>query len=171
LEATQVGQIIFGVLLVIVLLGLAGFYSWRQWAVLRGLRQAGDLSPEDRRYTRRQAWRRIVCSALMVVMAGLIAGHYKFEDRYHQVVAEGEASRQRGEKREFNPEERQFLQLYEIYWLVTLLVLLAIIILAGIDFFAIRRYGRRHYRQIQADRRAMIENELARLRSQRNGHE
>jgi hypothetical protein len=170
-EATQVGQIIFGVLLVIVLLGLAGFYSWRQWAVLRGLREARDLSPEDRRYMRRQAWRRIVCSALLVVMAGLLAGHYEFEDRYRKIVAEGEANRLRGEKPELDAEGRQFLQLYQVYWLVTLVVLLAIITLAGIDLVAIRRYGRRHYRQIQADRRAMIENEIARLRSQRNGHE
>jgi hypothetical protein len=42
--------------------------------------------------------------------------------------------------------------------------------LAAADFFAIRRYGRQQYRQIQEGRRAMIEGELARLRSQRNGH-
>jgi hypothetical protein len=33
-----------------------------------------------------------------------------------------------------------------------------------------RRYGRRQYRQIQADRRVMIEGVLARIRSQRNGY-
>jgi hypothetical protein len=48
---------------------------------------------------------------------------------------------------------------------------LAIIILAALDFFAIRRFGQRQYRKIQAERRAMIEGELTRLRSQRNGHD
>jgi hypothetical protein len=51
-----------------------------------------------------------------------------------------------------------------------LILLMSIIFLAAIDFFAIRRFGLRHYRQIQADRRAMIEGELTRIRSQRNGH-
>jgi hypothetical protein len=163
------GQIVFGGLLVIILVALAGFYSWRQIRVLSGLGDAEDLSLEDRRYAHRQAWRRIACSVLMVVMAGLIAGHYSLEDRARQFIAEGEASRQRGEKRELSPEEQQFLRSYYTYWIITLVVLLAIIGLAGIDFLAIRRYGRRHYRQIQADRRAMIEDELARLRTQRNG--
>ncbi len=99
-------------------------------------------------------------------MAGLLAGHFVLEDPARNLIE----NRQLGEKREFNPEEQQFVKLYSTYWLITLLVLLAIIILAGIDFFAIRRYGQRHYRQIQADRRTMIENQLARLRSQRNGH-
>jgi hypothetical protein len=168
--SNQIGQIIFGVLLVLILVALAGFFSWRQWRVLSGLRQVQDVSPEDRRYMRRQAWRRIACSLLMVVLAGLLAGHFRLEDRAHNLIAEGETNLQRGEKRELNAEEQQFLKTYYSYWLVTMLVLLGLITLAGFDFFAIRRYGRRHYRQIQADRRAMIENQLARLRIQRNGH-
>ena len=71
---------------------------------------------------------------------------------------------------EETPAEEEFTRIYAIYWGIVLLLLLAIVILAGIDFFAIRRFGLRHYRQIQADRRAMIEGELSRIRSQRNGH-
>ena len=51
------------------------------------------------------------------------------------------------------------------------LVLLTLVCLAFFDLFAIRRFGRRHYRQIQDDRRAMIERQVALLRTQRNGHE
>ena len=72
---------------------------------------------------------------------------------------------------QFNAEEIQFRQMYAIYWVIVLLLLLAIILLAAVDFMAIRRFGLRHFRQIQADRRAMIEGELARIRSQRNGHD
>jgi hypothetical protein len=68
------------------------------------------------------------------------------------------------------PEQEQFVRLYSLYWIVFLLVLLAVVLLAGVDFFAIRSYGQRQLRRIRADRRAMLEGELARLRSQRNGH-
>jgi hypothetical protein len=56
------------------------------------------------------------------------------------------------------------------YWSAVLLLVLAIVFLAAFDFWAIARFGLRHHRQIQADRRTMLENHAARHRSQRNGH-
>ena len=53
--------------------------------------------------------------------------------------------------------------------IIFVMVLLGIIILAAFDILAIRRYGLRQYRQIQADRREMIQEEVARIRGQRNG--
>ena len=76
-----------------------------------------------------------------------------------------------GEKRPLDPNEQQFVDFYRNFWAIVLLVLLAIICLAAVDYFAIRRFGKHQYRKIQADRRAMIEGELTRLRSQRNGHD
>jgi hypothetical protein len=165
-------QIIFGTVLIVLLLGVAGFFAWRQGQTLRDLRTREDLSPEDRRYTRNQAWRRLFCSFLMVVFAVLFAGSFFLEEPAQVLADQREAARDRGDDLPFNPEQARFAEFYRNYWIIMLLVLLAIIILAALDFFAIQRYGRRHYRQIQAERRALIQdfnNELARMRSQRNG--
>jgi hypothetical protein len=167
-------QIIFGTVLIILALGVAGFFAWREVQTLRGLRTQEDLSREDRSYTRNQAWRRLLCSFLMVVFAVLFGGSFFLEEPAQVLAEQREAARDQGNELPFNPEQARFAEFYRNYWIIMLLVLLAIIILAALDFFAIRRYGRRHYRQIQADRRALIEdfnNELARMRSQRNGHE
>lgn len=163
----ETSQIVFGILLVVILLGMAGFFGWRQLLTLRGLRTSESLSDEDRRYTRRQAWRRLTCSLIMVILAGMLAAHYKLEPPAIELV----------NKKADNPaykltaEEEHTRLVYGIYWTIVLLLLVVIIFLAAVDVFAIRRYGLRHYRQIQADRRAMIEGELTRIRSQRNGHD
>jgi hypothetical protein len=162
----QASQIVFGVLLIIVLLGMAGFFGWRQLLTLRGLRTADNVSDQDRRYMSRQAWRRLTCSVIMVVLAGMLAMHYTLEPAANELAQKKEVN----PAHEFTAAEEQFTRTYAVYWGIVLLLLLTIIILAGIDFFAIRRFGLRHYRQIQADRRAMIEGELSRIRSQRNGH-
>jgi len=160
-------QIVFGIVLVVVLLGMAGFFGWRQLLTLRIVRTSAALADEDRRYMRRQAWRRLTCSVVMVVLAGMLAAHYKLEPAASDLASK----RADNPAYQFTDEEIQFRQVYTIYWIIFLLLLLTIIFLAAADLFAIRGFGLRHYRQIQADRRAMIEDELARIRSQRNGHE
>ena len=62
------------------------------------------------------------------------------------------------------------LNLFFLNWLGAFLVLMAILYLAAADLWAIRQYSLRHHRKIQADRRAMIEDQAARMRRQRNGH-
>ena len=162
----QASQIVFGVLLTIILLGMAGFFGWRQLLTLRSLRSADNVSDEDRRYMSRQAWRRLTCSVIMVVLAGMLAMHYRLEPAANELANK----KQLDPAHEFTPAEEAFTRTYAVYWAIVLLLLLTIVVLAGVDFFAIRRFGLRHYREIQADRRAMIEGELSRIRSQRNGH-
>jgi hypothetical protein len=162
----QVSQIVFGIVLVAVLLGMAGFFGWRQLITLRTLRSSDDLSDEDRRYTRRQAWRRLVCSVIMVILAGMLAAHYKLEPDAIRLAD----LRAQDPNHQLTPAEQQTRLVYGIYWSVVLVLLMVIILLAAVDVFAIRSFGLRHFRQIQADRRAMIEGELTRIRSQRNGH-
>src|SRR5262249_29647064 len=67
-------------------------------------------------------------------------------------------------------EDKLFIFFYTGYWIAALLVLLGVVGLAFWDLVAIRRYGRRQFQKLQADRRAMIERQAARLRGQRNGH-
>jgi len=164
-------QLIFGVLLVIVLLGMAGYYGWRQVQALRDMRRGGDNLPvEDRRYARNMAWRRLLGSVLMLLFAGLLIGSFTLEEPAKELGEQGEAALANGEEFVPSQEQSDFRDFYVKYWIVALLVLLAIVTLAALDFFAIRRFGRRHYRQIQEDRRAMIEREVSRLRGQRNGY-
>jgi hypothetical protein len=164
-------QIVLTSVLIVLLISLAAFSTWRQWLTLQNMKTGSDLSPEDRLFERQKVRRRLLCAGLMLLLAGLLALSFVLEGPANQLVAQGEAAHARGEERPLDPEQQRFFHLYGTFWIVTLLVLLGIIILAGLDLLAIRRYGIRHLRQIQADRRAMIENQIARARSQRNGRE
>ncbi len=159
----------FAALIILMLLGLAGFYARRQLRLLGDLRRQTDLAPEDRRFYRGQAWRRLVGCALMLVMAGLLIGSYALgqEDQADQVAHAGKAD---GPRPALTPENRQFLQRYSEFWILFTLVLLVLLGLAFVDLWSIRRYGKQQFRQIQAEHRAQLENQVARLRSQRNGH-
>ena len=160
-------QILFTALLIVVLVGLAAYYAWRQVQTLRGLRHADNLPPEDRRYLRNQAWRRLACSALMLVFAGLLAGSFFIEFPAQALVNFGEAAHARNERPDLDPEQRRFVHFYTLYWVTALLVLLGMMGTALYDLLAIRRFGQRHFRKLQADRRAMIERQAARLRQER----
>lgn len=163
-------EIIFAAVIVLLLLGLAGYFGWRQWLMLRDLRRQTDLALEDRLYYFRQAWRRLACCALMILLASMLAGWYlsgmeqrarEMEERTRiatELDAEGQDA------------ERRSKDMFRLYWIVLLVVLLFVLVLAALDVLAIRRFGLRHYRQIRSDRREMLEKEASILRSQRNGH-
>jgi hypothetical protein len=136
---------------------------------LRRLREEEALSAEDHRYFHRQAWRRLASAGLMTLLAGLLAGSLFFENYAQQLADDRQAEQAKQEPAPLAPDERNFIRFYYAYWIVTLLTLLALVTTALFDFWAIRRYGQRHFRQLQADRRAMIERQAAQLRQQRNG--
>ena len=159
-------ELIFSLVLIVVLLLLAGYFGWRQFQTLRSLRQAPGPSPEDRSYLRRQAVRRLVCCTLMVVLAGLLSGSLAIEPGYQKLRRELEPPR---DAAVVPQEHKDFARFYAAYWIATLLVVFALIGLAGVDFWAIARYGARHRRQLKADHRAELHEEVARIRRQRNG--
>ncbi len=74
----ETAELVFGSVLVVVLLSLAGYYGWRQVRTLRSLKSPDDRSAEERRFVRRQAWLRLVGSGLMVIFAGLLVGSAAF---------------------------------------------------------------------------------------------
>jgi heme/copper-type cytochrome/quinol oxidase subunit 2 len=162
------------VVLVIVLglLGISAYFIWRQRRTLRYLQEAHDLSDEDRLYLRNQAWRRLGCCTLMVILAALLDGAYLLglQDQFNALSTLGDEMRAAGQEPVLTAEQERFLGFYSLYWMVILLVLLGTLVVAGWDFWAIFRFGQRHRRQLQVDRHAMIEREAARLRSERNGH-
>ncbi len=159
--------IVFGALLVAVLLGVAGFYAWRQVRLLRRLREREDLSSEEDSFLRRQAWRRLINSGLMVVLAGLLAFTLVYLEGPVQEVAD---SRDQENAPPLTAEQRHLANVWVGMYIAILLLLLAVLLLAAADLFSTRRYAQRAFRKLQADRRAMIERQATRLREERNGH-
>jgi len=158
-------EITVGTLLVVLLVGMAAFFIWRQRRTLHPRLSVDELSSEDRRYSRSQVWRRLACSLLMLVLAALLTiWMFSYGGPVSDLMAQGKPDS------ELEPEQTLLLSQSLTLVNLMLVVLLGIIILAGWDLLAIRHYGRRHMRQIQADRRAMIEDQIARVRSERNGY-
>lgn len=153
-----------GAILVVLLLAVAGYFSVQEIRKLRRSKTEPAGSEAEQLYVRRQAWRRLVCCGLLVVLAGLLIGAFLLEGSVQGLIAQG-----REGDGEWNPEQRDFFRVYSIYWIVTLLVLLGIITLAAFDLWVIRRFSLREHRRIMADRREMIEREVRVIRQQRNG--
>jgi hypothetical protein len=107
----------------------------------------------------------------MLVMAGLLAVVLiAMEERAQQIADQTDAQRHSGKPTVFTPDEMAFLNRWVGVWGSILVLLMVVIFLAAWDLWATRLYGIREMRKIQADRRAMIERQAARLRQQRNGH-
>jgi hypothetical protein len=166
----KISEVVITGAFVVVLVSMAGYFGWRQWRALQGLRGGSDLSPEDRRYTRKQAWRRLVCSGLMILLAGLFVAYFEVGGSVGRLVDIGEANREQNAQRPLTDEEKQQVSNLTYLTMAMLAIVLAVFALAVVDFVAIQRYGRRHFLQIQADRQAMLERELTRFRGERNGH-
>src|SRR5262249_52200911 len=113
-------------------------------------------------------WLRLITCGLMLLLALFLASYYVFglEARVNQILALGPVNAPDN----LNPEQRQVRWLFGAFCLCVLVLLMAIVFLVAFDVWAIRKYGRRHMRQINADRKAMVEDQLARYRSERNGH-
>jgi hypothetical protein len=157
-------QTVSGALLVVALLSVSVYYGFRQVRELRGLRRAPESPDEEARYRRRRAWRRLVGCGLMLLLAGLLTGALVYLEPPAQDIVD------RDVPAPATPGELDFLRHYVGYWIVIMLVLMAVVFLAAFDLWATRRWGLRQHRQIQADRRAMIERQVSRLRQERNGH-
>jgi hypothetical protein len=163
-------EIVFGILIVVVMAALGGYYAWRQWQTLRRLRADAAMPDDERRYQRNQAWRRLAGAVLMLALAGLFVGMFFLEGPANELLRQGEEARANEEQPQLDESQKDFVRVWVGYWVVLLLLLLGLIGIAGYEFFAIRRYSVRQMRHIQAERRAMIAEETARLRRERNGH-
>jgi hypothetical protein len=161
-------QIIFGAVLVVVLLFVALWYGVRQLVILRRMRFPEEMPPGEWSFQRGQARRRLVMSFLLLLLGVMLA--------IALLYLENPAERlrvtleQQGDGTPLDPDQRGFARLYGTFWIVFLLVLMVVVLFAAFDFWATRRYGIRQHRKLIADRRDMIEREVARLRQERNGH-
>jgi uncharacterized small protein (DUF1192 family) len=165
-------ETIFAGLIFVVLFCLALYFGRQQMQTLRWLRTQPNLPPEDERYARRQIKLRLIGCGLLVVLGSQVGAAYLFglEARIHELAQDIQRQKAQGEQVNLTPDQRALRTVYGIYWIAALVVLLTIVFLAAYDIWAIRRYGRRHLRQIHDERRAMLQDEVARLRTDRNGH-
>jgi hypothetical protein len=159
-------EIIFGSLLVAALLGLAGYFSWRQTKTLERLRTQ-DLSPEDRFYVRKQVQRRLLCCVLMAVLGCMLVGWFFLDD---QLRTDPVAEEKIEGKAPDDADRRNSLVFSTFYLIAFLLLLMVVLFLAAADLLATARFGHRQRRQLEAEHRAMLDSQKQRLRQERNGH-
>lgn len=162
-------EIAFGSLLVVLLLGLALLYGRRQWLALRRLRDESALPDEELRYERRKARRRLASCALLLVLAVLLTVLLTVFGDQAQRLADASAEAGPVETREIAAEDKVFLRRWGGTLIAFLLTLLAVLALAAVDLMETRRFGLKQYRKLQAERRAMIQRQTARLREERQG--
>jgi hypothetical protein len=157
----------FGLVMVLLLVALAGFFAWRQRQTLQALRRQTELDLDERRYLQAQAMRRLLCSGLMLLLAGLLIGSWFFEPGYQEVTQSGRTAAANAQPN-LKPEERDFLQNFTFYWILILLVLFVFAVVATLDIRATLRYGLDRHRQLEQDHRAALEAHVRQLR-ERNG--
>jgi predicted Holliday junction resolvase-like endonuclease len=167
-------QLLVGLTLVAGLLVLSIYYAWRQ---VRTLRQPVEAGSVEASYRRAQVRRRLISSGLLLILAVQLAGALAFlEDRAQRQAERADVRadfRERGGEAQPTSEERTFARFYSAYWLSILVVLLAVVVLAFADLWATRRFAVQAHRQLRAERREMIDRQIARLRQEkqeRNGH-
>lgn len=165
-----VSEVLFGSVLVVILVLLSLVFGVRQVRELRRLRGL-TLPEEEMRYERRKAWRRLVSSGLTLILAILLGGQLLLHEPDAGRLAQEREGYDATNAPAFTDEQKLFLRIWGGTWIALLLVLLAVLILAAIDLWATRRYALKQYRKIQADRRAMIQRQTARLRQERNGQD
>ncbi len=154
-------ELAFMMVLIVLLLAVAGYFGWRQVQTLRG---GGGAPGDERRYAVRQAWRRLFCCGLMVLVAVMLGGWFFLDPDFRALHARAQAD-------PLTAADKDFTRFMAVYWGVVLLAVFALLALAAADSLAIARFGMRQRRQLQADHRAQLEEQLARLRQQRNGHD
>jgi hypothetical protein len=162
-------QIVAGSLLVILLVAVSGFFLGRQVQVVRDLRRA-SLPGEEQRRLRHQTYRRLVTSSLLLLLGFLLATALLFlEGPAQQLADERDALAAAGQKADLSPAQKDFGRLYVGFWIGFLLILMTVLFLAAFDLWATRRHALLEHRKIQADRRAMLEQQINRLRHEDHG--
>jgi heme A synthase len=152
-----------------ILVALAVYFGRRQFQTLRALKSPAVGDADERRYLRKRAYRRLFCSALMLLFAGLLVGWIFLGIQAHEIDQQLEHAKANHPEAQLTQEQEQFMRLFSTYWIVALLVLLVLMALASMDFWATARYGLSEHRRLQAHQRAVIERDLAQHRRQRNG--
>lgn len=141
----------------------------RQWRSLRRLNRGPTVPSDDRRYLRDRAWRRILNSVLLLILAGMLSGSYLsgMEDRADAIARAAMERRLAADADPDRPpveqpaELRDFARFYFAWWIATLIVLMFVVILAFFDLWSTRKYAWQQLRLIRDEQRTLLERDLA----------
>jgi hypothetical protein len=157
-------QWIVVVVLAVLLCGVAGYVVHGQRQTQALLARTPELSAEDRRYLHRQVVRRLFSAVLLIALAAFLVG-WQFLEPSLEAIAPADAEL----RRELTESEKNHIRMLAVYVAGGLLVFLGVMMLAIYDLFATARYGARHRRQLEDDRREALLAEVERLRRDRTG--
>jgi hypothetical protein len=144
----------------------------RQYQNWRRVKNDPHMPSDERTYLRKQVYRRIFCGALLLVLAGMIAGTYLsgMEERANQIAARRDAAVANPDQAERPPpsdDDKDFVRLWGGYWIAILILLFVIFSTAIVDIWATRRYALQQLSRIRSDHRTLLERDLAVYRQQR----
>jgi hypothetical protein len=141
----------------------------RQFRTLARVRAEPFLPPEDRTYFRRQAFRRLAVSALLLAVGGMIAFYY-LSGMDARMDAIPERNRAGGQAAADDPQaeaDKQFTRQVGAYWIVVVLLIGVVVLVAVLDIWATRRYWMARYKELKDDHKAKLQRDLAVYRQQR----
>jgi len=169
-RAVPWSEIVAGSFLILALVGMSFYFGRRQLLTLRRLRQDGAVPDEERLYERKRARRRLISCGLTLLLAVLMVLLLALFEGKAQQLADAREGVADDAAPALTPAEKAFLRVWGGLVISILLLLLAVLGLAAVDLWETRRYGLRQMRKLQADRRAMIQRQAARLREPRDGN-
>lgn len=160
-------QIVFGAALVVVLLGSAAVFGYLQLRALARLRDDPDMPDDERSFERWRALRRLAGCALLAFMGVVLTVQLVYTEAPAEEMAQKRGQFPPDEKPEPTDEEKEFIREWGWNWVAFMLALLVLVVLTAIDLFA--NWGRavQLMRRLREERRAMIEEETARIREGR----
>ena len=155
-------ELSFGIALTGLIVAIAVYFALQQRKTLAMLRHDTGLSLDDRRFWHQQVVRRVVSSVLLFLFAAMLVGWL--------LLAPGLDALRPPEPVEEMPEStKESLRFFVGYVIATLLVFGLVLLVAVIDLLATARYGARHRRLLENDRRAALAEEVERLQRDRHG--
>ena len=143
-----------------VLIGVATYFTSRQYLTWRTLHTQVNLPHEQRRYVIQQTARRLFGSFLLLLVAGLLIGSL-FLDYDPLKIALDDADPLEAET------AKQSTRFLVGYWMMILVVLMVILALAVFDLWATARFGVHLQKQLAKEHQHALEAELAQIRQRR----
>jgi hypothetical protein len=155
-------ELIAGIGLAGLIVAIAVYFAVQQRKTMAMLRHDTTMSLDDRRFWHRQVVRRMAGSVLLFLFAAMLVGWL--------FLAPSLEAMRPPEPREDMPESaKETLRLLTGYVIAAMLVFGLALLIAVLDALATLRYGARHRRLLENDRRAALAEEVERLQRDRHG--
>ncbi len=148
-------------LIAAVLVGVAAIFIVRQQQTLRSVRADAAMPAEQVRYLLRQSQRRMFGSVLLVLLAGMLVGSLFLNyEPLRKPIEQVPPDQQEAAK--------QALRVVTIYWMVFLMLLMAVMALAVFDFWATARFSVQQQKLLFQQHQEMLEAELTEHKYRQN---